>query len=152
MKKRRCAWCGHWFQPKTYKSQYCSQGCSQKGWWAARRQHLKKRRCAWCGHWFQPSCKHAFSCGRRCARRLSLTRKRHALKQRMVSYKGGCCQCCGYMTCIAALEFHHRRRGAKDLTVRIVGAWAWSAKLRRELDKCDLVCANCHREIHNPVR
>ena len=147
-KKRRCERCGRWFHPMTYKSRFCTHDCLQTAWKARRRQRLKKRRCEWCGHWYQPRMRHCRTCSQRCCCRLSLHNKRQRLKQLAVAYKGGRCKKCGYRECLAALEFHHRRPGCKDLTVKIVGAWAWSARLRRELDKCDLLCSNCHRETH----
>lgn len=55
------------------------------------------------------------------------------------------CSVCGYDRTFAALEWHHRNPEEKDPT------WnrGWNMqRLKDELDKCDLVCANCHREIH----
>ena len=63
----------------------------------------------------------------------------------MVSRGGIECSSCGYNKCIGALEFHHRDPKEKD------PFWSrgWSLpKLKIELDKCDILCANCHREIH----
>ena len=60
---------------------------------------------------------------------------------------GNCCSRCGYDKCLAALEFHHT-----DPTVKeggIIGSTASLAKQRAEAEKCILVCANCHRELHN---
>lgn len=70
-------------------------------------------------------------------------------KDKILEYmesRGGakCCRC-GYDKYIGALDFHHRDPAEKDPT------WSrgWSLpKLKKELDKCDIVCANCHREIH----
>lgn len=65
-----------------------------------------------------------------------------------IEYKGGKCQCCGYHTYDGALEFHHLTPGLKDFGIGEHGATkAWD-KVKQELDKCILVCANCHREIH----
>lgn len=69
-------------------------------------------------------------------------------KQKAVDYKGGSCKNCGYRNCLAALHFHHRNPDEKD------PKWANITKLKfesqkRELDKCDLLCANCHAEEHH---
>ena len=71
-------------------------------------------------------------------------RKRTKIK--LVNYKGGKCQCCGYDKCIEALEFHHVDPSKKDF--QISGCHKSFENLKQEVDKCILVCANCHREIH----
>jgi hypothetical protein len=68
-------------------------------------------------------------------------------KRKAVEYKGGCCVRCGYKKCIAALDFHHRNPDEKDPNWRRMRCWTFE-KVRKELDKCDLVCSNCHDEIH----
>lgn len=72
-----------------------------------------------------------------------------ATKSRITEYmesRGGAkCQICGYDKCVAALDFHHRDPTEKD------PLWnkSWSIKrLKTELDKCDILCSNCHRELH----
>lgn len=68
-------------------------------------------------------------------------------KELALEYKGNKCQCCGYDKCIAALEFHHLDPSAKDPNfVRMKNGQF--EKMKPELDKCILVCSNCHREIH----
>lgn len=72
---------------------------------------------------------------------------RDQIKAQAVAYKGGKCSICGYDKCIQALEFHHLDTN-KDFGIGDNGyTRAWS-KVKEELDKCILVCANCHREIH----
>jgi hypothetical protein len=70
------------------------------------------------------------------------------LKQEMVNYKGGCCQICGYKKYIGALEFHHLNPNEKDFTIAHVRQYKFDDIIKSELDKCMLVCSNCHREIH----
>lgn len=65
-----------------------------------------------------------------------------------VAYKGGKCQVCGYNKCVGALEFHHINSEEKDFGVSAKGYTRSWDKVREEIDKCVLVCANCHREIH----
>src|SRR5688572_23204281 len=76
----------------------------------------------------------------------AVTRKRQNLKLKAVEYKGGKCSVCGYNRYQGALEFHHLDPSKKDFGFgsSVVG-WL---KMKEELDKCILVCANCHREIH----
>ena len=74
-------------------------------------------------------------------------RARQALKKRMLEYKGGQCQRCGYDRCIAALAFHHVL-GNKRFNVAGSHCRSWTA-LRAELDKCVVLCMNCHVEEHD---
>ena len=75
-------------------------------------------------------------------------KRRKGLKQRALEYKGNKCSVCGYDKCSQALEFHHTDPSTKELEISCNKNPAWS-KLQAELDKCILVCANCHREIHS---
>ena len=65
-------------------------------------------------------------------------------KQKAVDYKGGSCSICGYKKCLTALEFHHVNPDEKDV---YNSHWTFERN-KNELDKCILVCANCHRELH----
>ena len=67
-------------------------------------------------------------------------------KKRMVEIKGGKCEICGYDKCVAALDFHHQN-GDKEFGLARAYNKAWSI-VEVELDKCIMVCANCHRKIH----
>ena len=64
-----------------------------------------------------------------------------------VEYKGGKCQICGYMKCVGALELHHLDPKVKSFGVGDKGyTRAWNT-VQKELEKCALLCANCHREV-----
>ncbi len=78
---------------------------------------------------------------------------RLSTKIKMIESMGGKCQCCGYSRCTAALELHHIDPTQKDFAFGKITAnpAAWH-KIAAELLKCILVCANCHREIHNDNR
>ena len=76
-------------------------------------------------------------------------KKRKKLKLDLVEYKGGKCEICGYNKCIAALEFHHKNVKEKDFSISDTGYTRSLEKSKREVDKCMLVCSNCHREIHS---
>jgi hypothetical protein len=79
----------------------------------------------------------------------AVQRRRDKLKILAVAYKGGSCSLCGYNKCIRALEFHHTDPTQKDFGISAKGITRSFEKMKVELDKCILVCANCHREIHN---
>ena len=76
------------------------------------------------------------------------TNRRRELKKELIKYKGGKCQVCGYSRCIDALECHHQDSSKKDFSISAKGYTRSWAKVKEELDKCMLLCANCHREIH----
>lgn len=71
---------------------------------------------------------------------------RQRAKLRAIKYKGGCCQICGYDKCVRALSFHHLDASHKDFTISGITK-SWNA-IQSELDKCVLLCANCHAEAH----
>ena len=78
----------------------------------------------------------------------AVMKRRWKIKELSVEYKGGKCNCCGYSKCSGALEFHHLDPNKKDFSIAAKGhCTAWE-KVVKELDKCVMVCANCHREIH----
>lgn len=83
-----------------------------------------------------------------CTIKQSLERQRK-FKKDCIEYKGGCCVKCGYNKCDAALEFHHLDPTQKDYTIANVRMTNFNDSVKSELDKCILVCANCHREIHS---
>lgn len=71
-----------------------------------------------------------------------------AFKEKCVEYKGGKCELCGYNKYIGALEFHHKDPAKKDLQISKVRGRSFNDKIKKELDKCQILCSNCHREIH----
>ena len=78
----------------------------------------------------------------------AVDKRRKKMRSMAIGYKGGKCQLCGYDKCAQALEFHHLDRNKKDFGVSADGITrAWS-KIKSELDKCVMLCANCHREVH----
>lgn len=79
----------------------------------------------------------------------SVVNWRKRIKERLVNLKGGKCQKCGYDKCIEALQFHHIDPSKKDFSI---GGKSWAfERMKKEVDKCILLCANCHIEEHNGV-
>lgn len=87
---------------------------------------------------------------RECYRKDAAARSR-AFKKRCVEYKGGACSRCGYSKYIGALDFHHKDPAQKDFGLGRVHTRKWTKKIEAELAKCDLLCANCHREVHDEL-
>ena len=84
---------------------------------------------------------------KQCTKNQALERQR-ALKLLCVEYKGNKCEKCGYDKCIASLEFHHKNPKKKDFGIAQKPSSKFNDKIKAELDKCILVCRNCHGEIH----
>jgi len=78
-----------------------------------------------------------------------IERRRVSRRELAIEYKGGKCEHCGYNKFRGALEFHHKDPTLKDpqglKAVKL-------SKLFAEVDKCLLLCANCHREEHDRIR
>ena len=77
---------------------------------------------------------------------------RNRMKERAVEYLGGKCKLCGYSKCIWALEFNHRDPKEKSFGISVDGYTRSWERVRKELDKCDLLCSNCHREEEYKLR
>lgn len=72
-------------------------------------------------------------------------------KYEYVIKHGGKCEYCGYNENLAALEFHHINPEDKEFQIDMRAFSNTSLEsLEKELGKCKLLCANCHRKIHNP--
>jgi hypothetical protein len=106
--------------------------------------------CVYCGNEFEPRRKgHTLYCSIECNRKDpgKVTRWRRRLKLKAIEYKGGACFHCGYDKCPSALEFHHPHDDKEYGIGQNGRTRAWD-KVKLELDKCELVCKNCHAEIH----
>lgn len=78
--------------------------------------------------------------------------KRREQKEKLTKLFGGKCQRCGYSKCLSALIFHHRNPEEKTFHLSYAG---WTIKWDRILEeakKCDLLCSNCHFEIHEELK
>ena len=78
----------------------------------------------------------------------AVTARRKKLKKMAIEYKGGKCIFCGYNKCNDALDFHHLNSKEKEFGLSVRGLTRSWKKIKEELNKCILVCANCHRELH----
>lgn len=136
---------------------YCSKSCANK--------HNPRRRmegkCYCCQKQISSSRKYCNHCLHDLREKRKLTLKERLresskkavksyvrrLKEMAVEYKGGKCQLCGYCKCNGSLHFHHVNDNTKSFTIS--GKSISFTRIKPELDKCILVCANCHGEIHN---
>ncbi len=74
-------------------------------------------------------------------------RKRKALA---VELFGGGCQKCGYNTTDKALQFHHVDPTKKEFNLSVAHTIKWKRYID-ELNKCVLLCGNCHSELHEEL-
>lgn len=79
----------------------------------------------------------------------AVIRRREKVKLMAIQYKGGKCEICGYNKYAGALEFHHVNPEEKDFNISKSGYRKSYKDLLIELDKCMLVCSNCHKELHH---
>lgn len=115
------------------------------------------KKCEICGKEFETlpnggTRKYCFECSpsypKGTSRSATISALRRAMKKEAVKRKGGKCEICGYDKCIDALTFHHIDATEKDFGLAQSGnLHSWEEYLK-EVNKCILVCANCHAEIH----
>jgi len=110
----------------------------------------KRLVCKECGKKYTYSKKkgHTLSYCNTCKTRLS----RKKLKLKAIKYKGGECKLCGYRKNPTSLSFHHIDSSKKEAEISrlIMSVKCWNT-IKKELDKCVLLCANCHLEVHAGV-
>jgi predicted HNH restriction endonuclease len=64
-----------------------------------------------------------------------------------VQLLGGKCNRCGWTGNLAAFEFHHKDPEEKEFEMGNMANKAWDV-LKIEIEKCELLCSNCHRIEH----
>lgn len=74
---------------------------------------------------------------------------RRRRKENLIKVCGSKCNLCGYNKTNSALEFHHINPLEKEYAIASCGTCHDLEKDLQEISKCILVCANCHREIHD---
>lgn len=87
-------------------------------------------------------------------RACSQKRKSKSRRKTLETFKlnsGGKCQLCGYNRCLNALDFHHKDPSTKDRKYKSISSLIRENSIEngmKEVNKCILLCANCHREVH----
>jgi hypothetical protein len=86
---------------------------------------------------------------------LAHAKAKNAYKKKLIMERyGSSCIKCGYNKCFNALEFHHLNPDDKDKEMTPCTLIRLCKNIEDtfpELDRCQLVCANCHREIHAKI-
>lgn len=91
----------------------------------------------------------------KCKKCTSLYSKRYMqnLKNKIYAYAGNKCLYCGYDKCLRALHFHHIDPSTKDFSIFETRPGIRKTRnfelIKKEIDKCILLCANCHMELHD---
>lgn len=86
---------------------------------------------------------------RKCSTEYDLQKGRE-LKLKAIEYKGGKCKRCNFIGHYSSLVFHHTNPNEKEFDWYKGRKQKWEI-LKLELDKCDLLCANCHNLIHSKL-
>lgn len=86
---------------------------------------------------------------------VAATKARRLKDRREIKLKhGGRCSKCGYSKCLAALQFHHTEPNNKNFGItealRASKSKYSREEIEKESEKCILLCANCHLELHYP--
>jgi predicted HNH restriction endonuclease len=77
---------------------------------------------------------------------------RRRTKLKLIAYKGGKCERCGYSKPFPSVyDFHHKDPTKKDFGLGEGSVKAF-ARMKKEADKCALLCKNCHAEVHEEQR
>ncbi|MEK6908949.1 MAG: hypothetical protein AABX23_02775 [Nanoarchaeota archaeon] len=78
----------------------------------------------------------------------AVTKRRKLMRLKAIEHAGGKCIRCGYNKYPEVLEFHHRNPAEKLFNISLKGHCRSWERIKAEIEKCNLVCANCHRETH----
>lgn len=96
---------------------------------------------------FNPRYPNKMFCQPKCKTKYYVDKNRKEHKIKAINYLGGKCKKCGYNRCPIALEFHHLDPSQKIFSIsQIPHTRSW-ARIQEEIDKCELLCSNCHREV-----
>jgi hypothetical protein len=169
MATSNCLYCQHDFNISIKRlnrsdNKFCSARCRQRHWalnnkvrigeYYKRFRNRTPKICKWCQTEFPRGINGMVFCSIACQRlNLLSIHKRHRTKRfdAFSEYKLSVgCLICGYKKCSAALDFHHTRPELKEFRIT-ESVWRYKDKnprMQAELDKCILICKNCHFEEH----
>ena len=149
---------------KTQQNTFCNKSCAAKYNNVMYPKRSKTNKCSECDTLIKSSKKVCSpSCYAKRRKRFSMSleetrirnktrarRERKSLKEWAVKLLGGKCEICGYNKCLKSFDFHHKEQPTKDFAISEAISHKMSrVEMRKELKKCTLLCANCHREIHD---
>lgn len=101
--------------------------------------HYKRKR------YNRPSCE--YKCNK--CNTEAVSKRRRLLKQIGITYLGGKCKDCNLVSEYQEVyDFHHLDPSNKDFNISSKGHTISEIRLKKELDKCVLLCSNCHRIRH----
>jgi predicted HNH restriction endonuclease len=84
--------------------------------------------------------------------KVAVAKRRKKIRLMAIEHMGGKCEICGYSKCIRALSFHHKDPSKKSFGISAQGMTRSWDRVKNEIEKCSLLCANCHMELHNDVK
>lgn len=88
---------------------------------------------------------------KKCNKRITnikLNEKVKKNKNGIIDYKGGCCEICKIKSEYSKIyELHHKDPSIKEFQISKKRYISFN-KYKKEIDKCHLLCSNCHREVH----
>lgn len=156
---KKCKECKKEFISNRKNHIFCSFKC-------ANLFHLKKNvakrrvihNCLICGKKIEYGSHKKKFCSEKCYkkhRKKYIKEKKKEYKKLLEDYKlSHGCSICGYNKCSISLDFHHLY--GKDFIIRQDDLYSYlingNKRVKKELDKCILVCKNCHGEIHYYLR
>ena len=122
---------------------------------------MPKKKCTYCGVFYPED---AFGVAlttptkvyrrRKCRNCYRLTKQaliqKHYLWLNEYKKQRGCSRC--GITDPRVLDFHHKKGEDKLFTVSGVRREVGSDHLKKEIEKCEVICANCHRIVHDEIR
>lgn len=156
---KKCKECDKDFRVKYPTQVFCDHNCASL---YHLKQNVKKKRiyqeCIICGKILEYGNHRKKFCSEICWKenRRKYNREKKREKQKVLEdYKLSIgCKVCGYKRCSDNLSFHHLY--GKDFRIRQDDLCSYlingNKRVKKELDKCILVCKNCHGEIHYYLR
>jgi len=164
-KYKRCNTKFEYSYKQTGRQRFCSAKCREACWRENNRERdreLKKRysdkqfricKLKGCNNIIPKKLKQKHFCSDKCKKihtKIIQKRYREVVFRKFNEYKVNTgCSRCGYNKCGAALDFHHEDASKKG---RRITAKMWyynSIVIQKELEKCILICKNCHAELHH---
>ena len=81
----------------------------------------------------------------------SVSITRHRNRQKALDNRGGKCIICGYNKYSGALHLHHLNSEIKEFTINLKGCSRSIKRILEESEKCVVLCAVCHAEVHASI-